>query len=198
MRAAGYRAGVQLLLLGVVLAGASGCRHKTKVAAVPLPPPKQLPVDTTAKVPPPQPVVETVPLQPTPLPAVIVPTKKKKVRRTRKPVTPTVLAASSAGGGASPGQVASSGPAPEVNAIGALTSGGSESPQLRRQATELISALEKRLAGLGADKREQQKDQIVRVMNFRRQAQAALDSGDAEGAVTLATKAKLLLDDLMK
>jgi len=36
------------------------------------------------------------------------------------------------------------------------------------------------------------------VRNFRKDAQEALKSGDAEGAKTLATKAKLLLDDLEK
>ncbi len=34
------------------------------------------------------------------------------------------------------------------------------------------------------------------VRNFQKQAQQALKTGDAEGAKTLATKGKLLLDDL--
>jgi ribosomal protein S20 len=42
---------------------------------------------------------------------------------------------------------------------------------------------------------EAQKEQISKVRNFWRDAQEALKSGDVEGAMTLATKAKLLLDD---
>jgi ribosomal protein S20 len=62
----------------------------------------------------------------------------------------------------------------------------------------MIAANEKRLNGLPAQIAEEQKAQISKVRNFQRQAQAALSSGDAEGAKTLATKAKLLLDDLLK
>jgi len=43
-----------------------------------------------------------------------------------------------------------------------------------------------------------EKAQISKVRNFQRQAQEALNSGDAEGQRLLATKAKLLLDDLVK
>jgi ribosomal protein S20 len=39
---------------------------------------------------------------------------------------------------------------------------------------------------------------VSKVRNFWKDAQDALKSGDAEGAKTLATKAKLLLDDLEK
>ena len=62
----------------------------------------------------------------------------------------------------------------------------------------MIAANEKRLSALPAQIVEEQKPQISKVKNFQRQAQEALNSGDAEGAKTLATKAKLLLDDLSK
>jgi hypothetical protein len=62
----------------------------------------------------------------------------------------------------------------------------------------MIAANEKRLSGLPSQVVEEQKAQINKVKNFQRQAQEALNSGDAEGAKTLATKAKLLLDDLSK
>ncbi len=39
---------------------------------------------------------------------------------------------------------------------------------------------------------------MSKIKNFQRQAKQAMSSGDAEGAKTLATKAKLLLDDLDK
>ncbi len=51
---------------------------------------------------------------------------------------------------------------------------------------------------LPAQKAEEQKAQVSKVKNFLKDAQEALNTGDAEGAKTLATKAKLLLDDLEK
>jgi len=62
----------------------------------------------------------------------------------------------------------------------------------------MIAANEKRLNALPIQVSDEQKAQISKVKNFQRQAQEALNSGDAEGAKTLATKAKLLLDDLTK
>ena len=62
----------------------------------------------------------------------------------------------------------------------------------------MIAANEKRLNALSAQIVEEQKAQISKVKTFQRQAQEASRSGDVEGAKTLATKAKLLLDDLSK
>jgi ribosomal protein S20 len=89
-------------------------------------------------------------------------------------------------------------PSPEVTAIGALTAGGQASPQTKQEAADLIASIEKRLNAWPAQTTDDQKAQISKVRNFLRDAQAALKSGDAEGAKTLATKAKLLLDDLEK
>jgi ribosomal protein S20 len=95
-------------------------------------------------------------------------------------------------------QVASAAPSPEETAIGALTAGGETNPQTKQEAADLIASIEKRLNALPAQKAEEQKAQVSKVKNFWRDAQEALKSGDAEGAKTLATKAKLLLDDLEK
>jgi hypothetical protein len=54
------------------------------------------------------------------------------------------------------------------------------------------------LTALPAQTLDDQKAQINKVKNFLRDAQEALKSGDDEGAMTLATKAKLLLDDIEK
>jgi ribosomal protein S20 len=89
-------------------------------------------------------------------------------------------------------------PSPEVTAIGALTAGGEENPQTKQEASDLIASIEKRLNALPTQTTDDQKAQISKVRNFWRDAQEALKSGDAEGAKTLATKAKLLLDDLEK
>ena len=97
-----------------------------------------------------------------------------------------------------PAQVASAEPPTEAAAIGALTSGGEANPRSQQEAADMIAANEKRLSALPAQIVEDQKAQISKVKTFQRQAQEALTSGDAEGAKTLATKAKLLLDDLSK
>src|ERR1700727_1369098 len=88
-------------------------------------------------------------------------------------------------------------PTPDA-AVGALTAGGETNPQTKQEAEDLIASIDKRLNGLPAQKEEEQKAQVSKVRNFWKDAQEALKSGDAEGAKTLATKAKLLLDDLEK
>ena len=188
---AAWRAGA----LALLLVGAGGCRHKAAVPVVAVPPsaPRPVPVDTTAKEQP-QPLLQPIPLLPAPLTSVKLP-GKKKVKRPKRAIAQVSPAAPPA---TAPVLVASAGPAPEASAIGALTPAGNDGPQQRKEAADLIAALGKRLEGLPADVKEKQKDQIVRVMNFRRQAQAALDAGDVDGGLTLATKAKLLLDDLVK
>jgi ribosomal protein S20 len=98
-----------------------------------------------------------------------------------------------------PTQVASAeSPPSESAAIGALTSGGETYSKSQQEAADMIAANEKRLNALPIQVSDEQKAQISKVKNFQRQAQEALNSGDAEGAKTLATKAKLLLDDLTK
>ncbi len=89
-------------------------------------------------------------------------------------------------------------PSPEETAIGALTAGGEASPQTKQEAADLITSSEKRLNALSAQKAEDEKAQVNKVKNFLKDAQEALKSGDADGAKTLATKAKLLLDDIEK
>jgi len=125
------------------------------------------------------------------LPPVPVATNAKPKRERKKPA-PKVTAPEP------PVQVASVTPPPEETAIGALTAGGEASPQTKQDAADLIASSEKRLNALPAKKAEDEKAQVSKVKNFLKDAQDALKSGDAEGAKTLATKAKLLLDDLEK
>jgi ribosomal protein S20 len=111
-------------------------------------------------------------------------------RPVRKPVVKAVVTPS-ASTDTDPG-------AAETAAIGALSTGGDSSPRSQKEAIELIASIEKRLSGVGAATAEEQKVQLSKVRNFQKQAQDALSSGDIEGARTLATKAKLLLDDIEK
>jgi ribosomal protein S20 len=173
-----------------LLCGLSGCRHRTQIAPLPV---IKTPVDLVDN---PEaenlPLLEASPEKLPPEPTAAAAAKPKRERRKKvvavvtPPPAPPVQ------------QIASVDPSPEVTAIGALTAGGQANPQTKQEAADLIASIEKRLNALPAQTTDDQKAQISKVRNFWRDAQAALKSGDAEGAKTLATKAKLLLDDLEK
>ncbi|MCL2659306.1 MAG: hypothetical protein FWD64_02130 [Acidobacteriaceae bacterium] len=82
--------------------------------------------------------------------------------------------------------------------IGALSTASSTDPRAQQEATQLIASIDRRIGALPSRKLDEQKAQISKVRNFQKQAQQALNSGDMDGARTLATKAKLLLDDIEK
>ena len=168
----------------------SGCvfRHKAK-AVVPTAAQTPVPIEK-APEPKTEPVIAQVPLTPTPLPTVKVPVQKVKKPK-KKVVPPSDVPVA-------PMQVASAGPPDPGMVIGSLTAGGEQVPEKKKEASGMIADLDKRLAGLPPAVLEQQKEGIARVVHFEKEARSALDSGDVEGAVTLVTKAKVLLDDLTK
>jgi hypothetical protein len=128
------------------------------------------------------------------LPPVPVSTEAGKPKRKQKKPPKVVVPAESV----AETQVANGvAPTPDA-AVGALTAGGETNPQTKQEAEDLIASIDKMLNSLSAQKVEEQKTQVSKVRNFWKDAQEALKSGDAEGAKTLATKAKLLLDDLEK
>ncbi len=152
------------------------------------------------------------------VPVALAATKPKKPRR-RPKVAPQGVATGAQTSGGAGSQAGSSGsgfgaglagatqvasaepPAAEagIGALGALTpGGGDQSPRARQEAADLIAATEKRMNALPKETVKAQGAQINKVRNFLREAQSALRSGDAEGARTLAMKAKLLLDDVEK
>jgi ribosomal protein S20 len=175
-----------LICFGLAV-GLSGCNKKPVVTPLP---PVLTPV-ALMDIPEPEdlPMIEAQPLRPAP---VAVAKNVSPKRQRKKPVVKPVEDA--------PVQVAAA-PAPPTAgevAIGSLTAGGEASPQTKQEAAELIASSEKRLSAMSAQKAEEEKAQVSKVKNFLKDAQDALKSGDAEGAKTLATKAKLLLDDLEK
>lgn len=160
-----------------------------------------------------------------PVPVAEAATKPKRVRR--KPKQPATLPAAqapvtaAAGGGAAAGsapsqpssagqgtpvQVASNTPPPTPapagavdTVLGSLTPGGvDQSPQARQETQELLASTDRRLNALPGQTQQTQRAQISQIRNFWKQGVDALKAGDAEGAKTLALKAKLLLDDLEK
>ena len=177
---------VQLAVVACVCALATGCHRKTKA-----PPPPALPPPTAvALVPAPEPSTppQVQPVPVTPLPA--LPAQPQPKRKKKKLVTPVAPA---------PVEVANNTPPPPpVNGVGALTAGSDSSPAVQQKAAASVADVEKQLGGLSAATLDAQKDGVARVKNFLRQAHEALKSGDAEGALTRAGKAKVLLDDLLK
>jgi ribosomal protein S20 len=171
-----------------LMVGLGGCRHKAQVAPMP---PVLSPV-AVEDIPEPEnlPIVEAPQIKLPPVPYASNAGRPRPERRKPK-VAPVP----------EPAPVAIVAPpekSPEETAIGALTAGGEANPQSKQEAADLIASIEKRLSALSPQKAEESKAQVSQVKNFRKDAQDALKSGDAEGAKTLATKAKLLLDDLEK
>jgi hypothetical protein len=183
--------GLAVTLVAGLVCGLSGCRHKTQLAPLP---PVMAPVDLV-DVPPlaNPPVLEVSPVRLPPPPTAAAAAKPKKERKRAPKVAQAPVAAPPVQTAA-----ATTEPSPETAAIGALTAGGEATPETTQEASDLIASIEKRLNALPAASTEDQKAQINKVRNFWKDAQQALKSGDAEGAKTLATKAKLLLDDLEK
>jgi hypothetical protein len=87
---------------------------------------------------------------------------------------------------------------PSASPIGELSTGDDANPQKQQDALDLITSSERRLQELSKTATQQQRTQLRKVSYFLRQARQALGTGDVEGAKTLATKAKVLLDDLSK
>jgi hypothetical protein len=182
------RAALAVGLLCGLTFGLSGCRHRMKIAPLP---PIQTPV-ALEEIPspknPPMLEIQPVSLPPPPTAAAAAGPKRERKRAAAKvaPATPA------------PAPTVPVSPPSDVSAIGALTAGGETNPQTKQDAADLIASIERRLNALSTPTADEQKAQISKVRNFWRDAQEALKSGDAEGAMTLATKAKLLLDDLDK
>jgi hypothetical protein len=177
------RVGTAMLGLGVAMS-AAGCRHKAKPLVLPVaarapielePIPPADPLPMIASVPAP----ELGPLPPPPSPP----------RRRRVPPAPATAPP--------PAQVASAAE-PAAVAIGALSTGEDATTQSQQEVKDLMASIVKRIAALPAKTADAQKTQVRQVKQFLEQAQQALDSGDADGAKNLATKAKLLMDDVEK
>lgn len=82
--------------------------------------------------------------------------------------------------------------------LGSLTTGGEVTPRAQQETADLIATSERRLQAVAGTKARDQQTQLKEVRHFLDQAKEVMASGDEEGARTLATKAKLLLDDLEK
>lgn len=90
-------------------------------------------------------------------------------------------------------EVASAGPSP-VSPIGTLTA---PDPSNARQETDaLIEQTEKSLNGITRKLSEPEQKTAAQIREFIKESREALTNGNFDGAHTLATKAKVLLDEL--
>jgi hypothetical protein len=151
----------------------------------------------------PPPSAQSVPLPPPPPP--------KKVRHHRvpaaKPADPAQTPAGAPAGTASGSQTAAQVSAPQqggdhagtISPIGQLTTGDSAmGEKTKRETADLIGGTQQGLNGIKRSLSTEEKVTAAQIRTFLKQAQQALDNGDTDGAHTLATKAKLLLDELTK
>ena len=140
------------------------------------------------------------------------PPTPKKVKHKPKPpaVKPADTAQTPAAGGASQSSAAGSQSAQAIplqppgtvgtpSPIGQLTTGDSAmGEKAKRETADLIGGTEQGLNGIKRSLSTEEKVTATQIRTFLKQAQQALDNGDTDGAHTLATKAKLLLDELTK
>jgi hypothetical protein len=82
----------------------------------------------------------------------------------------------------------------EVPAIGVLSS--TDPPDLRRETIDTLDDTERGLKGIGRSLTNQEQKTVSQIRQYIRQARKALDTGDVDGAHTLAAKAKVLLGEL--
>jgi hypothetical protein len=161
--------------------------------------------DTPLASPLPPPSAQSVPLPPPPPP--------KKVRKPKKPKpadSPPSTASAPAGSSNSQASAPSAtaqvtapvqlqNAATSNSAIGQLTTGDSaQGERTKHETADLIGATQQGLISIKRALTNEEKATAGQIHNYLKQAQQALDNGDADGAHLLATKAKVLLDELMK
>jgi len=170
----------------------TGCFHKTHlaqnqplvppIAGVPMPTPPPPPSQV------PTPVEKTEPAKPAEEPAPTPPPPEKPQRhashhqRSESKPANTEVASNAAS------------PAPEVSAIGQLSSG--DPSDLRYRTEESLDATERGLKAITRTLNSQEQKTADQIREFLKQARTALSTGDVDGANTLALKAKVLLGEI--
>lgn len=164
------------------------------VTTLPPIPPLTFPDVEVAKPKPVTPVVPVVAPEPPP------PKKTERVhhRRTRHKAEPETTAAASTDNSSSPASENSQ-PVSAASALGQLSADDATvNPHQNVQTQSLIEETESRLKKISSAQQAAHKDDIVQVSSFLTQAKQALGMNDIVGAQTLANKAKILLDELLK
>jgi outer membrane biosynthesis protein TonB len=155
-------------------------------AAVKPPPPPQKPHHVKKTKP-----VKTAPGADSPAPATGTQTATAPVPETSPALTstserkPTTLQASTGA------------PSDAASPIGDLTAGSAaEAQQTNHQTEDLIKTTREGVQGIKRSLSPDEKKTVAEIWAFLNRAEQALKNGDGDGAYGLATKAKLLLDEL--
>jgi outer membrane biosynthesis protein TonB len=178
----------------------SSCVHKTQQAQVqpPLAPPIEdapLPKPDNAPTNLPPPVIslpdkkKDQPAQPTPPPTTPPPAPRHKKPASKPSQAPSQTPTPS---GQTTEQAANA--APEVPAIGTLSSG--DTSNQKEETSNLIAETERGLNAINRKLTDQEAKTSTQIREFLKQAKAAMNAKDVDGAHTLATKAKVLLGEL--
>ena len=189
-----------LVLLTALIAG---CRHKAKTIPPAAAQAPAVPVSQSAKnVPPPQmPPPELPNVAPSgaeTAPPTAKPKPHKTAHRKPKPTTETP-ATDQAVKEQATAEEASNGAAGDISPIGQL-SAGSESANVptQSQILDAINATEKGLNDIHRPLSKEEQQTVAQIKTFLTKAKDALNQDDLDGANTLVTKAKVLLDELTK
>jgi len=81
-----------------------------------------------------------------------------------------------------------------VSAIGTLSSG--QPSNVLQQTEDSLAATERGLNGLNRNLSDQERKTVAQIKEYIKQAREALNTGDVDGAFTLAAKAKAVLTEL--
>jgi hypothetical protein len=158
--------------------------------------------DTPLASPLPPPSAQNVPLPPPALKKVRHKVKTPAAKPQDTAQTPPAASQSSSSGAQASAQATppeTSGIVGTPSPIGQLTTGDSAmGEKAKRETTDLIGGTEQGLNGIKRALSTEEKVTAAQIRTYLKQAQQALASGDMDGAHTLATKAKLLLDELTK
>ena len=99
-----------------------------------------------------------------------------------------------------PQQAANAPPEPDestgVSAIGTLSSG--ETSNLLQETEDSIATTERGVNGLNRSLNDQERKTVAQIKEYLKQAKEALNTGDVDGAHTLATKASAVLTELTR
>lgn len=196
------KAAVLILLTAFI----AGCRHKAKTAPPPAAQAPVLPISQLEKsLPPPQlPPVKAPKITPPTLAKATNPNPKKtthrKPRHTETTPAEQVPAKDQTTSQSTSATQQSSSSAPsDISPIGQLSAAGESTNTPKRQ--EILDEINSTEKGLNDIKRTLSKDEqltAAQARTFLTKAKDALNQEDLDGAHTLVTKAKVLLDELTK
>ncbi|HVJ07329.1 MAG TPA: hypothetical protein VM554_03025 [Acidisarcina sp.] len=162
--------------------------------------PSPFPQTTDAPPTTPEPTKPKVAPPPPPSPKHQASTRKKTsgVRAKSKPSAAKPMVPNSAEPASAPVQQAAVEPS-GVSPIGQLSSGeGANGAQKRHDTSDLISNTEQGLNAIKRALNTQEQETATQIRTYLKQAKQALTVDDVDGASTLATKAKVLLEELTK